>query len=474
MCGCVSRPHDARRVAKQPTIYPDYANVTIPPNIAPLNFMLMDGAEAVVVDINGAEYVRESGCKALFDADAWRELLSANKGKRLSVQVYGRYGDTWKAFKPFEWTVAEEQIDPNLVYRLISPSYVSYEDLTLCQRNLEGFDEQVMVNNMLCSDEQEGQCVNCHSFQNYNPRRMQFHARQNHGGTFLMRDGEMRKVALKNDSTLSAGVYPAWHPRLDIIAYSTNKTVQSFHTRELNKIEVYDAASNLILYDIARNAITTISARADRFDTYPAWSPDGQWLYYSSAKVPYQSDTVSIPLALKHVKEIRYNIYRRHFDAATRRFGAEELVFDAAGRGLSATLPRLSPDGRHLLFSTAAYGCFHIWHHDADLWLMDLSRKEACPLRAANSKDTESYHTWSSNGSWVVFSSRRTDGNYTRPFFTHIDKKGRATKAFELPQRDPECHLLLMKSYNIPELTRGRVPLRPQQAAKVMRSAVAN
>ena len=86
-----------------------------------------------------------------------------------------------------------------------------------------------------------------------------------------------------------------------------------------------------------------------------------------------------------------------------------------------------------------------------------------------NSDDTESYHSWSSNGRWMVVSSRREDGNYTRPFIAHIDEQGRSTKAFALPQADPEYHRLFMKSYNIPEFMRGSVKYSPQVFAKILR-----
>ena len=95
--------------------------------------------------------------------------------------------------------------------------------------------------------------------------------------------------------------------------------------------------------------------------------------------------------------------------------------------------------------------------------------ESAQPLDEANSDDTESYHSWSSNGRWVVFSSRRYDGTFTRPFFTHIDKQGHATKPFELPTKDPDRHRQLLKSYNVPEFMRGPVSLSPQHIADVMK-----
>jgi dipeptidyl aminopeptidase/acylaminoacyl peptidase len=150
-------------------------------------------------------------------------------------------------------------------------------------------------------------------------------------------------------------------------------------------------------------------------------------------------------------------------------FGPRELVFAADSLNKSATLPRISPDGRYLMFALAEFGVFHIWHHDADLWLMDLQTGEAKPAPGLNSSDTESYHSWSSNGRWVVFSSRRDDGTYTRPFFAHVDEKGNGTKPFELPCADPDYHRQFMRSYNIPEFMRGPVTIAPQSFADVLK-----
>jgi len=86
-----------------------------------------------------------------------------------------------------------------------------------------------------------------------------------------------------------------------------------------------------------------------------------------------------------------------------------------------------------------------------------------------NSKDVESYHSWSSNGRWVVFSTRRYDGNFTRPFFAHIDKDGHGSKPFELPQANPDYHRQFMRSYNIPEFMRGPVTIAPQTFADVLK-----
>lgn len=487
-CNRVEVPTDFTQSNNLPAIYPDYVDVTVPVNIAPLTFEMKGNVAEMVARYSfGNDEIVCGGDKAQPEIDEWKALAEKAKGNAIKVEVYTKNDDKWTKYKPFNITVSPDSIDPYISYRLISPSYVTYEELTINQRCLENYDESVIYDNMLCGNEINGQCINCHNYQQRNPNRMQFHARQFHGGTMISYDGDLHKVNMGNDSILSAGVYPTWHPWLKLIVYSTNKTMQSFHTRDINKIEVLDSESDLIVYDVERNEVMNIENDPKEFEIYPFWAPDGKSLYYCSAHFEYSADTVSTAEAIQRATEIKYSIYRKSFNPETLEFGPRELVYDAAAHDKSATLPRISPDGRWLLFTMGGWGCFHIWHRDADLYMIDLSKfslpsegeasdgqgeATPIPLTAVNSDQTESYHTWSGNGRWIVFSSRRTDGVYTRPFIAHIDAEGHASKAFELPCADPDYHRQLMKSYNIPEFMTGPVTIRPQEFARVLKSEV--
>ena len=463
-------PKDYASSDKQPDIYPDYKGVTVPVNIAPLTFEMSRKADQMVARLtaDGEELL----CvveKIQPGEHDWQQLVTRAAGKSIGVEVYACYDGEWTKYKPFNIHVSKDSIDAYLSYRLIYPSYVSYEELTISQRCLENYDESVIYDNILCSEEGNGQCINCHSYQQYNPDRFQFHARQNQGGTLIAYDGEMKKINMKNDSILSAGVYPAWHPWLKLIVYSTNKTAQIFQLTNLNKIEVFDSESDLIAYDVERNEVTNLENDPKELEVFPWWAPDGKSLYYCSAHFEFTDSADTAAQIINKRKEVKYNIYRKSFDPETMKFGERELVFDAAGLGMSATLPRISPDGRWLVFTMGQYGVFHIWHHDADLWVMDLKTQTARLLNEINSPDTESYHSWSSNGRWLVFSSRRYDGEYTRPFFAHVDSDGKWSKPFELPCADPDFHRQFMKCYNIPEFMQGPVTIRPQQFADVLK-----
>ena len=471
-CHDVQIPTVFTDTGKSPKIYPDYRDVTVPVNIAPLTFEMDGVSDEMVARFSvGTHELVCGGEKVQPEIDDWKQLLAEAVGRKIEVEVYSRQGDKWTRYRPFGIFVSKDSIDPYISYRLISPSYVAYEELTLNQRCLENYEERVMVDNVLCSTETRGQCVNCHNYQNYDPKRMQFHARQNHGGTVLVYNGSMKKINMRNDSIISAGVYPAWHPWLPIIVYSTNHTSQTFHTHHPNKIEVFDSASDLIAYDVEKNEITNIENDTTEFEVFPFWAPDGKSVYYCSAHLEFR-DTIDREMETIHrAREIKYNIYRKSFDPESYTFGPRQLVFNADSIDKSATLPRISPDGRFLMFTLGRYGVFHIWHHEADLYMMDLTDGSVRPMEELNSKDTESYHSWSSNGRWVIFSSRRDDGDFTRPFIAHVDADGKGSKPFELPQSDPDYHRQFMKSYNIPEFMRGPVEVTPQEFARLLKDS---
>jgi hypothetical protein len=471
LVGCGNQiPQNYKDADQLPAIYPDYTNITVPINIAPLTFQIDGKADEVVARLTaGTEEVICGGDKIQPDADDWQRLKEAAKGNAIKVEVYAEENDSWTRYKSFDIFVSPDSIDSYISYRLIPPSYVTYEELTINQRCLENYDESVIYDNLLCSEGAQGQCINCHNYQQYNPDRMQFHARHNMGGTIIAYDGTIKKVGMKNDSILSAGVYPAWHPWLKLIVYSTNMTGQIFHSVNPNKIEVFDSESDLIAYDVEKNEVTNIENDTTEMECFPFWAPDGKALYYCSAHFEYRDTIDKGKEFVTRTQEAKYNLYKKRFDPETMQFGPRELVFAADSLGKSATLPRISPDGRYLMFTVAKYGIFHIWHHDADLWMLDLQTGEVRNMEEINSPDTESYHSWSSNGRWVVFSSRRYDSNYTRPYIAHIDKNGHASKPFELPCANPDYHRQLLKSYNVPEFMRGPVTIKPQQFADALK-----
>ena len=474
LTACTETVSDATQENILPQIYPDYTGVTIPVNIAPLCFNMADETalriDAVVTDSHGGSLHAQGEESVDFDLDEWHGLLAQNRGDSLSVVVSAKYEDGWHTYKPFSIYVSPDSIDYGLCYRLIEPGYEVWSKMGIYERDLSSFEEQPLIENT----QFEG-CVNCHSFNRADPKDMSLHIRGPHGATLLRKDyGPVTAYNTRTDHTLGLCVYPYWHPSGRYIAYSTNTTNQLFHSAGRNRVEVFDTASDLQVYDVEKNELllSPLLKQDSVYETYPVFSADGRSLYFCAAR--------ALPEGSHQLDSIRYSLCRIDFDPATGTFGDQiETVVDAASQQKSVSFPRPSYDGRFLCYTLSDYGQFSIWHHEADLWLLDLRSEKgevkreklaaARPMDGANSKDTESFHNWSTNSRWLVVSSRRDDGLFTRPYFCHVDKDGNVTKAFMLPQRNPRrFYRGRFMSFNVPDFITAPTRFDSRQATQAI------
>ena len=263
MTSCTQIPTSTSPVDAVPSIFPDYTDVVIPSNIAPLNFRIEEKGEKYVTVVTGrSEKVIITGSKVVIPKGKWEKLKRTGL---IEVQVYIMdQNKSWHSYTPFTFTVSDE-IDPYISYRIIPVAVESYQELSIKERNLTNFKENTIFSNTMVQTNENGTCINCHYYKNYTTDNMLFHVRHYKGGTVLVLDGQLHKVNMKTDSTLSAGVFPAWHPTHDYIALSNNRTHQSVHSASHDKLEVLDDISDLILYDIKNNAVSIIESSYSGF-----------------------------------------------------------------------------------------------------------------------------------------------------------------------------------------------------------------
>ncbi|MCF8335507.1 MAG: cytochrome C biosynthesis protein [Bacteroidales bacterium] len=463
--GCTTDNFEnTQKLDRKPAIDPDYSGVTIPPNIAPMNFLIQEEGNffriTVTSSSNDAQFsVTSSDGIVRLPLGAWKEMLGDSKGDKIKIQVAASEEDkdTLKQFQPIYMHVAKEPIDPYLSYRLLYPGYYSWSKMKIMQRSLEDFREESLIENQIL----EKNCANCHAFNQNNPDEFLVHIRGSKGGTYFMEDGKITRTALKTENMPGGATYPSWHPGGRYVAFSSNKVKQSFYAHPQKSIEVYDQVSALVLYDREENEMLYIREQdtTDHMQTFPSWSPDGQYLYFCRTRQVEENYSV------QNVKDIHYDLARKPFDPETRTFGETEIVFDAGKRNKSVSFPRISPDGQYLVFTLHDYGTFPIWHKEADLYLLNLQSGNYKRMKL-NSDETESYHTWSSNGRWLVFSSKRRDGRSARPYFAWFGSSGEIGKPFVLPQEDPTRYHNMLKTFNIPEFVKGKINFGPRDFAR--------
>lgn len=468
LASCTPTPKNVRTSNELPPVYPDYADVTIPVNIAPLNF-LVRGAKAVSV-VAADVTVSSCGDEVTFNEKEWRRLVEQNK--EITVTVTALMNGEWTQYKPFSWHVVADKLDPYLTYRLIEPDYEVFSHLSLQERCIENFDERP-----ICHHEQVGnRCMNCHAYAGQNPSLSMLYVRGEGGGAILNRNGQLHKLNLKTPEMASGSVYYSFSPNGRYLVFSTNNIIPAFHSKPSKRLEVYDAVSDVYVADLQENRIFTSPLLADSaaFETFPTFAPDGKRIYFCAAP------RVSLPGQLS---QLQYSLVSIGFDQLTGTLGtsldtlvnARRPTADALRSQLTSVChPRVSPDGKYMLYTVAHYGTFPIWHPEADQQLMDLQTRRTVTLENVNSPRSDTYHSWSSSSRWFVFASKRDDGLYGKPYFCYIDRQGRAHKPFCLPQKHPSFYDHCLKSFNAPELGRGPLPFTSADVANAMRRDAEN
>jgi len=452
-------------VNQYPDIFPDYKGVTIPAEIAPLNFNLMGDYSKVFVKVSGAngKALSTKGKFANFNIKKWQKLTSQNIGDTLTFTVAGKGSNGWDQFVNFKVAVSNYSLeDFGVTYRKFAPGYETYSRIGIYQRDIHSFKEYPIIEGSLVP----GQCVGCHTANATNPDQFLFHVRGGHGATVMQLEGNAKMLNTKTDSTISNAVYSHWHPSGNFVAHSTNKIHQLFWTGNNERyIEVYDDASDVIVQNVRTDQIILSPLlKTEDFETYPAFSADGKTLYFCSAK------QVDVPAK---AEDVHYSLCSIGFDPESQTFSDKvDTLINAWNLKKSVTFPRPSFDGKWLLYSYADFGCFPINHKEADLYLMNLENGKTKALDGANSDYDESFHNWSSNSHWILFASRRGDSLYSCIYICEIDENGNASKPFLLPQKNPyQFYHNTLFTFNVPDFTQYEVKFNSSKAQRKLFSS---
>lgn len=463
LSACTPSPKDVHECDIDPQIYPDYIGVTIPYNIAPLNFLLRDSCEALHVTARYGDMEIKSnkkGNEAMFNIGEWKRLMEKAKGKDVTVTVTALQKGKWVKYRPFEIAVSGDRIDSYLTYRLIEPDYEVFSRLQIMERNIENFSERV-----LCDYNAVGnRCMNCHTHASGGKDLSFLYVRGEGGGMVLNDGGNLRLLDIKTPDMVSGPVYAQFDPSGRYIVFSTNAIIPAFHSRPDKRLEVFDTKSDVYVYDREKMTVlrSPLTADSTRLETFPTFSADSKAIYFCVADGPVRPS---------HLDSLQYSLCRISFDPAKGEFGnsVDTVVFAQKGLKNSVSHPRVSPDGKRLLYTVSDFGTFPIWHRDADLRMMDLSNGDIDNLEMINSDMSDTYHSWSSGGRWFVFASKRDDGLYGKPYFAHVSEDGKVSKPFVLPQESASYYDYTLKSYNVPDLGPMPVSFQPGDVATALK-----
>lgn len=203
---------------------------------------------------------------------------------------------------------------------------------------------------------------------------------------------------------------------------STNYYVANFKDYRFLQV-FYPTRGILSWYSQATGILQPLAGADDpRFVQMGAvWSPEGQYLVFARAAAR-DPDPPGVPLARfandPNELPIQYDLYRIPFRGG--KGGQAEPIAGASRNGMSNSFPKVSPDGKWIVFVEARNGM--LMRPDSQLYIVPAGGGTARRMRS-NTSRMNSWHSFSPNGRWLVFSSKARSP-YTDMYLTHIDEDG--------------------------------------------------
>ena len=207
----------------------------------------------------------------------------------------------------------------------------------------------------------------------------------------------------------------------------------------------YPTRGILAWYDRAARRLKPLPGASDPryIQSNAVWSPDGKYLVFSraEAKDPFREDGKMAAYANDPLEvQIQYDLYRIPFNDG--KGGNAERIEGASRNGMSNSFPKVSPDGKWIVFVEARNG--QLMRPDGKLYIVPAAGGAARRM-TCNTPLMNSWHSFSPNGHWIVFSSK-SQSPYTQMFLTHIDAEGNDTPAILI-----ENSTAANRAVNIPE-----------------------
>ncbi len=287
-------------------------------------------------------------------------------------------------------------------------------------------------------------CASCHVFSSDGKwLSMEYNYKDDNGAQFI--------TSVRKEIILGKEDFFAWSdfPRRGIIPptrglfgrmsptgrYAAASVNEISYAAVMNDIEYsqlfFPTFGVIAIYDSRSGSIQLLPGASDYsyVQANPTWSPDDKYILFCRAKTKNEVHdnirNVTTVFENRNIHQLN-NLYNIRFDLYQIPFnkgegGTAEPLKGASENGMSNYFPRYSPDGNWVVYTRSRSGI--MLQPDSELWIIPARGGEARRMRC-NRKLFNSWHSWSSNGRWLLFSSK-VNGPYTEIFLTHVDEEGK-------------------------------------------------
>lgn len=302
-------------------------------------------------------------------------------------------------------------------------------------------------------------CANCHSFSaDGKTMGMDIDGPEGDKGAYAIAPTE-KEMVIEHDEIISWNSFPEkiqYHKTLGFLSRvrpdgqyvvsTVNEAlyVSNFLDYRFGQV-FYPTRGILAYYNRATGEMKSLPGASDPdyVQTDSVWTPDGKTIVFTraAAKDPYpEGRPIAKYAGDPNETPIQYDLYRMPFNEG--RGGTPEPIAGASFNGMSNTFPKVSPDGKWVVFTQCKNG--QLMRPDGKLWIVPLAGGEPRLMRC-NTSLMNSWHTFSPNGRWMAFSSK-SNTPYTQMFLTHIDEDGTDSPAILL-----ENSTAANRAVNLPE-----------------------
>ncbi len=456
------------------TITYPHNNTIFPPEIASPSFHWNDPDNdtyqwLAVVEEDGkisyiSDYIDENKWKP--DSSDWEDIKSRSDGKDVTVNIIGidrnEPGKIYNGGK-IQFTISKDSVGAPIFFRAVPlPFGFAVDNLPTISWRLGDVSlytqPKIMLTNLPV-------CGNCHSFSaDGKTIGMDVDYANDKGAYFISKISRHTDITFdkimtwddykREDNEYTFGLLSRVSPDGRYVLSTVKDRSIFVRINNLNYSQLFFPIKGIIcIYDVKNKTFAALPGADDKTfcQSNPVWSPDGKTVLFTRAPVYHsalaeQSKDIIIPTEyakefIEGKQDYKYDIYQVPFNNGNG--GVAVPLPGASNNGMSNYFPKYSPDGKWIIFTQAKN--FMLLQPDAKLYIMPASGGTPRLMNCNNPGTMNSWHSWSPNGKWLVFSSKAT-GPYTQLYLTHIDENGNDSPSILL-----ENMTIRNRAVNIPE-----------------------